>query len=397
MWLARRAQPRLRAFASAAAVDVDVVVIGAGVVGLAAAHQLALRGREVLVLEARGAVGTQTSSRSSEVVHAGLYYPAGSLKARACVAGRRMLYNFCERHDVPHRRLGKLVVATSQAQHAALRALGATGAANGVDDLRWLSTAEAGALEPQLRCTAALLSPSTGIVDSHALMERLQARLEARGGSVALHSVVAGGDVSGEVKRLAVRDAGGGGEVALTCRAVVNAAGLNAQGVAERLRGLPAASIPPLHLAKGSYFAAPGVAAPFRRLIYPLPVTGGLGTHVTLDLGGAARLGPDVEWLPPGTAPDDIDYSVDERRAARFEEAARAFWPSLPRGALAPAYSGVRPKVAGPGAPAGDFVVAGPLQHGVPGVVCLYGIESPGLTASLALGEAVAARLAGAA
>jgi L-2-hydroxyglutarate oxidase LhgO len=388
---------RVRGLVSAAtadAVDAEVAVIGAGVVGLAIARCLAAAGREVLLLEAAGAPGSGTSSRSSEVIHAGIYYPAASLKARACVAGKRLLYDFCQRHDVPHRRLGKLVVATRDNQHDALRALGASAAAAGVSDLRWLSAADARALEPALSCTAALLSPSTGILDTHALMDRLQAQLEALGGTVALHSRVQRGDVAGAVKRLTVRDAAGGGAVDVTARAVVNAAGRHAQRVAASLVGLPAASIPPLHLAKGSYFTLASGAAPFSRLIYPLPASGGLGTHLTLDLGGAARFGPDVEWLP-GSNPERIDYAVRPSRGVAFEAAVREYYPALAPGALVPAYAGVRPKVAGPAAPAGDFVVAGPRQHGVPGVVSLFGVESPGITASLALAELVAAQLAG--
>ncbi|PRW58233.1 FAD-dependent oxidoreductase [Chlorella sorokiniana] len=397
--------------------DTEVAVIGAGVVGLAIARQLALAGRAVLLLEAAGTFGTETSSRNSEVIHAGLYYPAGSLKARLCVAGKQQLYAFCKQYGVPHRRLGKLLVASSPAQLDALSALAARAAANGVSDLRPLSKSEVGQLEPAVRCEAALLSPSTGIIDSHSYMAELHRQFEEAGGTTAFYSRVVGGAVAGPLKRVRVQDANSGEETELTAGMVVNAAGLHAQAVAADLDGLPAGTIPPLHLAKGSYFSlaagslahihgssASGSSASggsggggyrFRHLVYPLPEPGtaGLGTHLTLDLAGGVRFGPDVEWLPPGTDPRTIDYSLSPTQAQPFYAAIRAYLPGLPDDSLEPSYSGVRPKVVGPGQPAGDFVVQGPAEHGVPGLVNLYGIESPGLTASLALAQLAAERL----
>ncbi|KAL4426847.1 hypothetical protein ABPG77_006633 [Micractinium sp. CCAP 211/92] len=397
---------RLSTSAVPAELDADVAVIGAGVVGLAIARELALRGRSVLLLEAAPSFGMETSSRNSEVIHAGLYYPQGSLKARLCVAGKEALYAFCEQHSVPHKRLGKLLVATSQAQLPALDSLRAAAAANGVQ-LQPLTRAQAGELEPAVHCVAALLSPTTGIVDSHSFMAELHRQFEEAGGTTAFHARVLRGSVGGPVKRLLVRDASSGEEVELATAAVVNAAGLHAQAVAASLQGLPAASIPALHLAKGNYFTlAPGSLAGmgpggsparFRHLVYPLPEPGtaGLGTHLTLDLSGGVKFGPDVEWLPPGADSGSIDYAVSPKRAEPFYAAIRAYLPSLPDGALQPAYSGVRPKVVGLGQPAGDFVVAGPRQHGTAGLVSLYGIESPGLTSALPLARLAADALEG--
>jgi L-2-hydroxyglutarate oxidase LhgO len=367
---------------------VDAVVVGAGVVGLATARALALRGLEVMVLERESAIGTGVSARNSEVIHAGLYYPAGSLKARLCVEGRRRLYEFCESHGVPHRRCGKLVVATDDAQRDGLDLLLAKAAANGVDDLQRLSAAQALALEPQLACTGALLSPSTGIVDSHALMLALQGDLEAAGGSVALSSPVEGiaCGAGGHVLQV-----GGAEPMSLGAGIVVNAGGLWAPWVAARTAGLDAAHVPRAWLSKGNYYALAG-QAPFSRLVYPLPQDAWLGVHLTLDLGGQARFGPDVEWLPHGLELP-IDYEVDPARADAFYADVRRYWPGLPGGALQPAYSGVRPKIHGPGTPAPDFQVQGPADHGVPGLVNLFGIESPGLTSSLALADEVVARL----
>jgi L-2-hydroxyglutarate oxidase LhgO len=394
---ARGGAAAARAAATAAAgADAEVAVVGAGVVGLAVARALAARGRDVLLLDAAPWPGTGTSARSSEVIHGCLYYPTGSLKARLCAAGADALYAFCARHGVPHARPGKLVVAPRAAQAPALAALLAAATAAGARELSLLSPAQVAAEAPALRAEGgALLSPRTGIVDSHALMEELRRQVEDFGGTVACNSFVEGGDLgggrAGALKRLRVRDANGLGELTLRVSAIVNAAGLRAHSVFAAL-GLPPAALPPLRLAKGSYFAlAGGARPPSRRLVYPLPPdAGGLGVHLTLDLGGQARFGPDVEWLPPETRVEDIDYSVDAAVAPRFEAAVREWWPGLPAGALAPAYAGVRPKVVAPGAPAGDFLVLSRARLGVEGAVSLHGVESPGLTASLALGEHVA-------
>ena len=359
---------------------VECVVIGAGVVGLAAARALAQSGREVLVLEGAGGIGTGTSSRNSEVVHAGIYYPAGSLKARFCVGGKHMLYAYCAERGIPHSRLGKLIVAAEPAEVAVLDGIRQKAAVNGVDDLEHLSEADARHLEPALHAAAALLSPSTGIVDSHALMLAYQGDLEHAGGSVAVHAPVLSGRVQpgGFVLRV-----GGDEPMELACEVLVNAVGLHAPDVARQIGGVPPETIPRAHLCKGSYYSLQG-RAPFRRLIYPVPEAAGLGVHLTLDLGGQARFGPDVQWV------EQEEYDVDISRAEGFYAAIRRYWPALPDGALQPGYAGIRPKISGPGEPAADFVVSGPAQHGVGGLVHLFGIESPGLTASLALGEHVA-------
>ncbi|KAL6781841.1 hypothetical protein ACKKBF_B09645 [Auxenochlorella protothecoides x Auxenochlorella symbiontica] len=385
-----------RRFASAQSqLDADVVVIGAGVVGLAIARELGLAGRQVLVLDSGPAIGTQTSSRNSEVIHSGIYYPPGSLKAQTCVEGNALMYKFCEQYNVPVRRTGKLLVATSDQQLDQLESTRRSAAANGVE-LERLTPGEIRELEPEVQAVAGLLAPNTGIVDSHSLMTELQRQIEEAGGMVALHSTVEGGEVGGATKRLAVRDGPPGGEaVSLTCAAVVNAAGLWAQRVSRCLLGVDPRRVPPLALVKGSYFALSGCRPPFRHLVYPVPCGGGLGVHLTLDLAGGARFGPDTCWLPPGTDPDALDYGVDPGLLPAFQAAVRAYWPGLPDGALQPGYAGVRPKVAGRGQPAGDFLVCGPEATGAPGVAALYGIESPGLTASLALGKRVAALLAG--
>ena len=367
--------------------SVDAVVIGAGVVGLAVGRALARSGLETIVLERADAIGTGTSSRNSEVIHAGLYYPAGSLKARLCVQGRAQLYAFCESHGVSHRRCGKLVVATSPEQHAALRSTLEKAAANGVA-LSWLDADAARALEPALNCSAALLSPDTGIVDSHGLMLALQGELERHGGALALQSPVLGVQCGSTAH---VVEVGGELPMALSARIVVNAAGLWAPGIAAVERGLPDAQRPQAFHAKGNYFAL-AERAPFGRLIYPVPEQAGLGVHLTLDLAGQARFGPDVQWLEPGD-PDAIDYRVDPLRADAFYAEIRRYWPGLRDGALQPAYSGVRPKLQGPGLPAGDFVLQGPAQHGIGGLLNLFGIESPGLTASLALADEALRRL----
>lgn len=350
-------------------------------VGLACAQALAAAGREVVVAEAENAFGTATSARNSEVIHAGLYYPPGSHKARLCVRGKALLYDWCAHHGVPHRRCGKLIVAADAAELAALQALAAQARANGVGDLQWLDADEARALEPALACVGALHSPSTGIVDSHALMLSLLGAAERHGAVLGLNSPVHGGQVVAGGTVLHV----GGTE--LLAQRVVNAAGLHAPAVAAGLVGLGAAHVPQARYARGCYFTLPG-RAPFSRLVYPAPGGAGhLGVHLTLDLAGQARFGPSFAWV------DGIDYSVDPAEAAGFYAAVRRYWPALPDGALQPGYAGVRPKIHGPGEPAADFRLDGPAQHGVPGLVNLFGIESPGLTAALAMGEAVAQML----
>ncbi|MDN3920253.1 NAD(P)/FAD-dependent oxidoreductase [Roseateles violae] len=369
---------------------VDAVVIGAGVVGLAVGRALARRGLETLVLERETAIGSGISSRNSEVIHAGLYYPQGSLKARLCVRGRAALYAHCESHGVAHRRCGKLVVATDAAQLEGLRRLAERAAANGVDDLRWLERAEAQALEPALRCEAALLSPSTGIVDSHGLMLSLQGDLEHAGGAVALGSAVQALRRDGAGWRLEV--ASGGETMELAAGRVVNAAGLWAPALAAATEGLAAEHRPAAHFSKGCYFSLTG-RSPFQRLIYPLPQDAWLGVHLTLDLAGQARFGPDGQWLNGVDDPARLDYRVDPARAEGFYADVRRYWPGLPDGALQPAYSGVRPKIHGPGEPAPDFRIDGQARHGLPGLVNLLGIESPGLTSCLAIADEVLARL----
>jgi L-2-hydroxyglutarate oxidase LhgO len=358
----------------------DCVVIGAGVVGLAIARVLAMRGREVVVLEAESAIGTGTSSRNSEVIHAGIYYELGSAKARLCVAGRHLLYAYCEVRGIEHRRYGKLIVAADQEQVGALEKIEATARANGVADLRWLTGAEVTAMEPELSGVAALLSPSTGIVDSHGFMLALQGDLEDAGGTVALRTPVRSGRCEPDVIYL---EAGNEDPMQLAASVVVNSAGLLAPDLARRIDGIPKPSIPPSLYAKGSYYVLRG-KAPFRHLIYPIPEPGGLGVHLTLDLAGQAKFGPDVEWV------ERLDFTVDPGRSERFYRAIRRYWPGLPQGALHPGYAGIRPKLSGPGAPAADFLIQGPEAHGVRGLVNLYGIESPGMTSALAIAELVA-------
>lgn len=359
---------------------VDCVVVGAGVVGLAVARALALQGREVMVLEAADAIGTGTSSRNSEVIHAGLYYATGSLKARLCVQGRELLYAYCAERGVPHRRCGKLIVATSPDQIPALQGIEARARANGVGDLQWLDAEAAQALEPALQCVAALLSPSTGIVDSHALMLAMQGDLEHAGGMVVLNSPLAHAECAPNAIELVAVDG-----TRLVARSVVNAAGLHAPALAARFAGLGAAHVPVAHYAKGNYFTLSG-KAPFSRLIYPVPEAAGLGVHLTLDLGGQAKFGPDVQWVD---SPDDL--AVDPSRGDAFYAEVRRYWPGLRDGALVPGYAGMRPKIHGPDAAAADFVIQGPSVHGIAGLVNLFGIESPGLTSALAIGEHVAA------
>ena len=358
---------------------VDCVVVGAGVVGIAAARALALAGREVIVLDAAEGIGTATSSRNSEVIHAGIYYPRGSLMARLCVDGRKMLYRYCAERGVPFINCGKLIVASSGDEASLLPAIQARADANGVEGMRRLSSEEAREMEPNLTCTAALWSPTTGILDSHAYMLALQGDAEAAGAAFVFHSPVTSGQVVDNAVELAV---GGPDPARLRCRLLVNSAGLHAPDLARAISGFPHRFVPQSYYAKGSYFTLDG-RSPFSHLIYPVPVAGGLGVHLTLDLAGQARFGPDVEWV------DRIDYSVDARRSAGFYDAVRRYWPGLQDGVLKPGYCGIRPKLAPKGAPAADFMVQGRERHGVRGMVNLFGIESPGLTASMALAELV--------
>ena len=359
--------------------SVDCVVVGAGVVGIAIARALAMAGREVLVVEAAEGIGTQTSARNSEVVHAGIYYAAGSLMARLCVDGRRQLYAYCAQRGVPVRPCGKLIVATSADDDARLPAILARAQANGVEGMQLLTAAQANALEPALVCTSALLSPATGIVDSHAFMLAMQGDAEHHGASFVFHSPVQEGRVIPGGVEITV---GGVAPMRLQCRLLVNAAGLQAPALAAAIEGLPREAVPTPYFAKGNYFLLQG-RSPFSRLVYPVPVPGGLGVHLTLDMGGQTKFGPDVQWI------DAIDYTVDPSRAEGFYAAVRKYWPGLPDDALVPGYAGIRPKIVPPGSPAQDFVVQGPEAHGVPGLVNLFGIESPGLTASLAIGALV--------
>lgn len=358
--------------------SVDCVVVGAGVVGLAVARALALSGREVMVLEGQNAIGTCTSARNSEVIHAGIYYPAGSLKARLCVQGKALLYAYCEHNHIAHRACGKLLVATNAAQLAQLDSIRARAAANGVDDLELLSREQARALEPELQCLAALLSPSTGIVDSHGLMLQLQADLENAGGMVALNTQVTHGACTPQGITIHTGDG-----TALLARSVVNAAGNHAVALALQLSGLERHHLPTAYYGKGNYFSLAG-RNPFSRLIYPVPEAAGLGVHLTLDLGGQAKFGPDVEWVD---SPEALEVSA--ARGEAFYAEVRKYWPGLPDGALLPAYAGIRPKISGPTEVAADFCIQGPQTHGVPGLVNLFGIESPGLTSALAIGDEV--------
>jgi L-2-hydroxyglutarate oxidase LhgO len=359
---------------------IDCAVIGAGVVGLAVARALALSGREVVVLEAEGAIGTGISSRNSEVIHAGMYYPKDSLRARLCVRGNKLLRAYCAKRGVEHRMVGKLIVATDDAEAAQLAAILDKGRANGVDGLRAIPVEQAREMEPQLNCTAALWSPDTGIVDTHGLMLSLRGEIEDRGGAIAFHAPVVGGRATGEGMELQV---GGAEPMTLAAKSVVLAAGLDAPAIG-RLLGL--AGVPQDHLCKGNYFTLTG-RMPFQRLVYPVPVAAGLGVHYTLDLGGRGRFGPDTQWVT------ERDYTVDARRGDGFYAAIRRYWPGLPDGALEPAYAGIRPKISAEGEPQRDFLVQGPQDSGAAGVVALYGIESPGLTSSLALAELVAEML----
>ena len=355
----------------------QILVIGAGVIGLAVARHAALNGHDVIVAEAASAVGTGISSRNSEVIHAGMYYPTDSRRARHCTRGNRLLYEYCAEHGVAHRRCGKFIVATSDAEKSRIEAIHAQGIKNGVEGLTLIDGNAARAEEPALSCVAALVSPASGVIDGHGFMLSLRGELEDHGGSIAFETPVEqltpllhgwrvrfGGTEPGEI------------EVA----AVVNSAGLRAQEVARRIEGYPRERIPKLVLARGNYFSYSGQPV-FSRLIYPTPVDGGLGVHVTLDLAGRMRFGPDVEWI------ETENYDVDPSRAALFYARIRTYWPDLPDGTLIPDYAGIRPKLTGPGQPAADFMVEGPADHGMPGLVQLFGIESPGLTSSLPLAE----------
>ncbi|MDQ2928429.1 MAG: NAD(P)/FAD-dependent oxidoreductase [Pseudomonadota bacterium] len=368
---------------------IDAVVVGAGAVGLAVGRELALRGLETIVLEADAGIGNGTSSRNSEVIHAGIYDTPGSLKAQLCVAGRRALYPYCEAHGVGHRPCGKLMVAATPGQVETLRTIERRAAANGVEGLRWLSGAQTRELEPALQGEAALLSSATGIVDSHGLMLAYLGDLERAGGALALRSPLESAVVRKE--QGFVLRVGGAEPLNIEARFLVNAAGLHAASVAHRIDGLDPAHVPRPWFAKGNYYALAG-RSPFTHLVYPVPEPGGLGVHLTLDLAGQARFGPDVEWLDID-APEAIDYAVDPARSEAFYAAIRRYWPGLKDGTLAPAYSGVRPKLQGPGAAVRDFMLQGPEAHGIDGLLNLFGIESPGLTASLAIASEVVRRL----
>ncbi len=354
-------------------------VIGAGVVGLACARAMALAGRDVIVLEKADAIGTETSARNSEVIHAGIYYAKDSMKARLCRKGRDMMYEYCASHGITHKRVGKLIVATEESHVSLLEGIRAKAAVNGVEDMRVLSGTEAVEMEPNLRCAGALLSPSTGIVDSHGLMLAYQGDAEDRGAMIAFKSPVVSGEVTKDGILLRV---GGDEPMELLCDTVVNAAGHGAQPTAKAIRGIPPETVAGQYFARGVYFTLPG-KAPFTRLIYPVPdPAGGLGVHITIDLGGQVKFGPDVEWV------DGVDYTVDPSRGDKFYAAIRTYWPALQDGALQPGYAGVRPKTFPKGTET-DFIIQGPDVHGVKGLVNLYGIESPGLTSSMAIAEDV--------
>ncbi len=369
--------------------QIDALVVGAGVVGLACARALAQAGLDVVIAEQDTRFGSGVSSRNSEVIHAGLYGAPGSAKARLCVRGRHLLYAFCQARGVAFQRCGKLVVATRDEDVATLQTIADRARLNGVDDLRLLDRDAARALEPALECKAALHSPSSGIVDSHGLMTALLGDAQHAGAVLAWRSPIAGAQQVPDGWQVRAGGAADGEAFELLAHWVINAAGLDAQAVAASLQGFPPGAIPRRHLAKGHYFALAG-RAPFSRLIYPTPVDGGLGVHLTLDLGGQAKFGPDVQWIDHDGPAAALDYAVDAARAPAFCAEVRRYWPGLPDGAMVPAYSGIRPKLSGPGEPPADFRIDGPQQHGCPGVVQLFGIESPGLTASMAIAEVVA-------
>ena len=363
--------------------DFDVIVIGAGVIGLAVAREFALQGRQVLVLERNAGIGMETSARNSEVIHAGIYYPQGSLKARMCVAGRELLYAYCDSHGIGYRRTGKLIVATEEEQLPQLDALMQKGRVNGVLDLAWCEAEELHELEPGLCAVRAIHSPSTGIIDTHQYLLSLQGELESNDGLIAFNSAVSAVEQTDFGYQVTVPGESG---TQVSAGRVVNCAGLGAQAVSHCVTGIRQDSIPARFLSRGCYFSLHG-PAPFRRLVYPLPSNDGLGVHLTLDMQGRARFGPDAEWV------DSIDYRVDPARAAAFYPAVRNYYPGLADGALQPDYAGIRPRVVGAGQPPGDFIVQGADEHGMPGYVALYGIESPGLTASLALARHVCTML----
>lgn len=395
---------------SSSSPDFDVAIIGAGAIGLAIARRLAMTGRHVILLESGSAIGQQTSSRNSEVIHGGIYYSPGSIKTNLCVQGKQQLYDFCLKHNIPHKRLGKIIAATNDSQIPALEALYKKAHTNNVTDVVMLSKQDVQKLEPSLNCVAALLSPSTGIIDSHSYMAELQRQFESHPGCMTvLHSKVIGGTVTNTSKNpnnnnkgLKTLQIDSQGQITtLTTTAIVNASGLYATKVAASLQGINHAAIPDQYYAKGCYFKLSGMKSPFSHLIYPMPdrELGGLGVHLTLDLGGSAKFGPDVEWLPMSSSArsnnvsdDDelqFDYKVDSRRGDLFYPAIRKYWPSLPDGSLVPDYSGIRTKVSQAGRSAGDFIILGREELGVEGVVSLHGMESPGLTASLAIAEKV--------
>jgi L-2-hydroxyglutarate oxidase LhgO len=362
---------------------VDCVVVGAGVIGLAVARLLAQNGNEVIVLEAEPDIGTHTSSRNSEVIHAGIYYPPGSLKARCCLQGKAMLYQYCREKEIRHRRVGKLIVANSTEDIEILQRYRERAEQNGLHDLDWLQAEDVAALEPSLQCLTALLSPSTGIIDSHELMLSLQGDIEAGGGAVVCRSRVEEIIFARDGFRVGVA---GHNESTLTAAWLVNAAGLWSQSLGSAMQGIDLPAIPERHLAKGHYYTLRGTA-PFSHLIYPAANGGGLGIHLTLDLAGQGRFGPDVQWI------DHLDYEFDGSRKSMFVDAIRKYYPDLEADQLVEGYTGIRPKLSGPGEPPADFVIQGASQHGVPGLVNLFGIESPGLTAALAIADRVVAEL----
>jgi L-2-hydroxyglutarate oxidase LhgO len=340
-------------------------------------------GREGIIIESEPVVGNHTSSRNSEVIHAGIYYPTGSLKAEVCVRGKHLLYEYCASHGVPHKNIQKLIVASDESEVPRLHALREKAADNGVGDLVYLDAKAVERLEPAVRSVGGLLSPSTGIIDSHGLMLAYQGDAEDEGAMIAFNAPVQGGRVMNDGIALEI---GGEAPMHLHCRTLINSAGFSAQSVASSINGFPAEHIPPRHLAKGNYYSMTG-AQPFSHLVYPMPAASVLGVHVTLDLSGRCRFGPDLEWI------DEVDYEVDPRRADTFYEAVRTYFPDLEDDSLQPDYAGIRAKIHGPGEAQPDFVIQGPEVHGVAGMLNLFGIESPGLTASLAIAEMVQARL----
>jgi len=358
--------------------QLDCIVVGAGVVGLAVARSLAVDGREVVVLEAEPEIGMHTSSRNSEVIHAGLYYKEDSLKARLCVEGKELLYRYCEDRNIPHQRIGKIIVASHENESAKLEAIHEQAMKNGVDDLSFVDKARVREMEPEVQCHTGLFSPSTGIIDSHSLMLSMQADIEAHGGSVLTHSRVSSLGTAASGFWLTIENV----EEEFGCKTLINAAGLWATDIATEVGQLDVDHSEQVHFAKAHYFAYPG-RSPFKHLVYPIPIDGGLGVHATNDMGGAARFGPDVEWV------DEIDYGFDENRTDRFIESIKKYFPGLDESKLTPAYTGIRPKLSGAGGEPRDFVIQGPSDHGIAGLVNLLGIESPGLTASLAIGEYV--------